>query len=416
MKLIAILTTICLGLSTGFGADTTINFRQISYSEIFEVAKQENKRVLLYFHFEGCRPCREMEKTVFIDEQVANFYNENFVCLKINTMEEAGIEVKNTHQVKINPAFLFFDQNENLLNRFIGSCTSQELISHAQKALSPTQNLRVMKESYQKGNRAPDFLFDYTYRLRDANQVDSAVINQYLRTQSFEELAEEHNLKFIYEFTLHKCNPTLQFGGRAFHFMLENRNSFSKYFKLEQVETRIAGTAILAAQQAVTEQDESTFNKAIEVLREFDNGKAYFYKKMDGGETGMFTSKSWILEFKMAYYEKSGSTELYNEALEQFIGKIWDDAYELNSIAWNFYKKYDDKDRLALAKTWSIRSIELNDSYANIDTYASLLYKLGDYESALKQAERAIAVAKQEKKEYQETEALITRIKEKMNK
>jgi hypothetical protein len=46
-----------------YANDTTIIFRKIKYSDVFEIAKKENKGVMLYFHFDGCGACIEMERT-----------------------------------------------------------------------------------------------------------------------------------------------------------------------------------------------------------------------------------------------------------------------------------------------------------------------------------------------------------------
>jgi thioredoxin-related protein len=90
------LKTLLILLAAHFTAtastDSTLFLRPINYSEVFEVAKKENKTVMLYFHFDQCGACRKMEKTAFIDNEVAEFYNKNFVSFEINTRKGEGIE------------------------------------------------------------------------------------------------------------------------------------------------------------------------------------------------------------------------------------------------------------------------------------------------------------------------------------
>ena len=62
MRLITLITVICYTCFTAIAADTTITFRQINYSDVFKLAKQEQKHVFLYFHFDGCGACVKMEK------------------------------------------------------------------------------------------------------------------------------------------------------------------------------------------------------------------------------------------------------------------------------------------------------------------------------------------------------------------
>jgi hypothetical protein len=87
---------------------------------------------------------------------------------------------------------------------------------------------------------------------------------------------------------------------------------------------------------------------------------------------------------------------------------------DLNSIAWDFYENVDDKAALLKAEAWAKQSVDLEASYPNLDTYASLLYKNGKKEEALSAANKAIEYAKKENysaDEYKATNDLITKIK-----
>lgn len=88
----------------------------------------------------------------------------------------------------------------------------------------------------------------------------------------------------------------------------------------------------------------------------------------------------------------------------------WNDAQQLNSFAWNTYENVNDKDKLARAITWAKRAIKLEETSANLDTHAALLYKTGDFNKALIIANKAIAKAKKEEKDYSLTIELIKKI------
>lgn len=61
MKHFLSILTFILWSYTTLASDTTIVFRKINYADLFEVAKKENKSVMLYFHFDGCGGCVTME-------------------------------------------------------------------------------------------------------------------------------------------------------------------------------------------------------------------------------------------------------------------------------------------------------------------------------------------------------------------
>jgi len=416
MKIILTFTTVFLIQLSVAASDTTLLLRQISYSQVFELAKKEKKAVLLYFHFDGCGACVKMEKTAFVDKNVASFYNSNFVCLEVNTRKGEGVETNKIYNVQLHPTYLFLDENGNALHKIVGVFSPDEFILQAQNALNPTKTLTHFKQQYKDGKRDADFLFDYCYRLRDAYELDSLVINEYLNTQTTNDLSKEINIKFIYEFAVHAFKITTPFNSIAFNFMLNNRDKFYQYFNKDQVDTRIVWILNASIYEAIERQNEIVFSKSIEVLKSFDTGQTYTFKEMDGRTTGIITSKNLVLASQMEYYEKAGNLDKYNDALKQYLEKIWNDYDGLNTFAWNYYERYEDKVKLEKAVECVKRSIEINSNYANNDTYACLLYKLGKYEKALTQADKAIELAKQKNLDYKETADLIEKIKDRQKK
>lgn len=416
MKKILTFTTALLIQLSVVASDTTLVLRQTSYSQVFELAKKEKKAVLLYFHFDGCGACVKMEKTAFVNRKVADFYNSNFVCLEVNTRKGEGIETNKIYNVQLHPTYLFLDENGKELHKIVGVFSPDEFVLQAQNALNLTKSLTYFKQQYKDGKRDANFLFDYCYRLRDAYELDSLVINEYLNTQSIDDLGKEKNIKFIYEFAVQAFKITTPFNSIAFNFMLNNRDKFYQYFDKDQVDTRIVWIVNASTYEAIEKQNEILFSKSIEVLKPFDTGQTYTFKEMDGRTTGMITSKHLVLSSQMEYYEKASNLDKYNDVLRQYLEKIWNDYDALNTFAWNYYERFDDKSKLIKAVECIERSIELNSNYANNDTYACLLYKLSKYDKALKQAERAIELAKQKNIDYKETSDLIIKIKEKQKK
>lgn len=411
MKLIFITTAILFLQFSLIASDTTLVLRKTNYSQIFELAKKENKAVLLYFHFDGCGAGLKMEKTAFLDKKVAAFYNTNFVSLEVNFKKGEGIETNKIYNVHLCPTFLFLDVNGNILHKIVGIFSPDEFILQAQNALNPSKRLAYFQQEFKNGKRDADFLFEYCYKLKDAYQLDSLLINEYLNTQTTSDLSKEKNIKFIYEFAVHAFKISTPLHSTTFDFMLKNRDKFYQYFDKEQVDTRIVWIAHATAYQAIKEQNEILLNKAIEILKPFDNGQLYMFTEIDGRQTGVITDKNLVLSSQMKYYEKANNSVKYNEVLKQYIDKIWNDSDELNTFAWNYYEQYDDKVKLEKAVECVKRSIELNNNYANNDTYAWLLYKLGKYEKAIKQTEKAIELAKRNNLPYKETSELLEKIK-----
>src|SRR5688500_2761792 len=61
-----------------------ISFVQgISWQEVIKKAKEEGKSIFVDCYTTWCLPCKKMDKEVFSDEQVAQFFNSKFICYKL---------------------------------------------------------------------------------------------------------------------------------------------------------------------------------------------------------------------------------------------------------------------------------------------------------------------------------------------
>ena len=76
-----------------------------------------------------------------------------------------------------------------------------------------------------------------------------------------------------------------------------------------------------------------------------------------------------------------------------------------------FYQNSDDKEQLGKALKWAEKSVQLEEQYANTDTVAHLLSKLGKKKAARKMAQKAIALAKKTEEDYSSTEELLSELK-----
>lgn len=87
-------------------------------------------------------------------------------------------------------------------------------------------------------------------------------------------------------------------------------------------------------------------------------------------------------------------------------------AVTLNTAAWNFYENKVNDDLLKKALNWSKSSLvlEKNNPYY-LDTYAHLLYRLGNKQEALKQQQLAVTKATDKKSGYYIEEDMLSNMK-----
>ena len=111
MKKITLKLTIFLLLFiSSFGVNSQINFSSSSVKEILKKALKENKNVFIYVT-NNSNSCWWIENEVFNNTEVGNFYNKNFLCLKIiNNIESEDFE---SEDITINkyPYLIYYEPN-----------------------------------------------------------------------------------------------------------------------------------------------------------------------------------------------------------------------------------------------------------------------------------------------------------------
>ena len=118
--------------------DNGIHFLNKTYVEVLEMAKEQEKPVMLIFRIDSCPNCERMENDTYPNERVGRYFNENFLSLKINTMSIEGVQTNRIYNVRTHPSIVFLDSEGNETNRAIGYRSPNALILEARKALGDT--------------------------------------------------------------------------------------------------------------------------------------------------------------------------------------------------------------------------------------------------------------------------------------
>lgn len=68
----------------------------------------------------------------------------------------------------------------------------------------------------------------------------------------------------------------------------------------------------------------------------------------------------------------------------------WGEAYGFNMLAWMIYENTEEDELLRIARRFVERALEMHQEFLNLDTYARILYKLGEKEKAYAAINKAI--------------------------
>ena len=72
--------------------------------ETLQLAKKENKLIFLSIGYSSCHWCHVMERESFMDEEIAKFLNDNFICIKVDREERPDVDAIYMQSLRIvNP-------------------------------------------------------------------------------------------------------------------------------------------------------------------------------------------------------------------------------------------------------------------------------------------------------------------------
>lgn len=67
-----------------------IEFFHGTYEEALQKARAEGKQIFVDVYTSWCGPCKMMAKNVFTRQEVGDYYNNKFVCLKLDAEKESS--------------------------------------------------------------------------------------------------------------------------------------------------------------------------------------------------------------------------------------------------------------------------------------------------------------------------------------
>jgi len=364
----------------------------LSWEQIKEKAKDEHKYIFVDCFATWCGPCKFMSRNIFTLKEVGDFYNANYINVKVqmDRTDTDSYEIRNWYQkasgiqsefsINAFPTYLFFSPDGQIVHRVIGATGNEgtAFIEKGKEALDTTkQYYRVVRE-YKNHLDDSSFLLktlNVAIQNSDAKNV-SQILDAYLVSIKDKYLKENlHTI--ILATSIGSSSESL-----SFQFLNGNSEKIGK----------IIG-------------DEDRVNALIRHIITIEQVYPLFSGSMNDADWEKLTSKiklkypgyadRIIMEAKPSYYASKNEYEKYGIATLAFLEKYGAQAgnFDINADTWSIFLHCKDKQTLKKAATWSKKTLCETCNPAYYDTYANLLYKVGEQDSALTWERKAVEVA-----------------------
>lgn len=232
--------------------------------------------------------------------------------------------------------------------------------------------------AYKTGRREPSFLRQLA--LMAAGEKDKEnlqlIARHYIKT--IKDPWTEQNMKFIAKFTYGSTDP-------GYPFLLKNLPKVLDITKSKAANYVVQGIIYKEEVKALINENPD-WDKVATIIKKYPT------------ITGEFIYGSAVIEYlnAIAQNKPSGTTKNLVAAATLYDDQFNDGAY--NTWAWMLFQKSNNKEELTKALAWSRKSIDITPTDTReypgcLDTYANLLYKLGNKGDALIWQSKALQYA-----------------------
>jgi thioredoxin-related protein len=360
-----------------------------SWKQILQQAKQEHKYILVDAYATWCVPCKKMDAETFIDKKAGDYFNEKFIATKVQ-MDKTGND--NSHikswyteakavseQYKITgyPTILFFSASGEIIGRSVGYRNAAELIADAEHAINTSNTFDSLFTKYKdhKNDSALVFNLSRIARAMGRSDVEQKIAQTYINSLKEAELFDKNNLIFMGQYTVSSRN-------RGFDLYRKKAKRVNDVLGNDAAEFLVRG--IITKEEIVPYVTEGNAPDWHEIEKRL-------YKKYKD---------------KLAVEALAGERMIYSldkkdwDNYCKYYGLYYSTAYtrskfHINNLSWELFEHDTDPAVLRVAiqaMKYDIENLEKDNPNA-IDTYANLLYKVGNKEEAIEWEKKALKLS-----------------------
>ncbi|TRX71837.1 thioredoxin domain-containing protein [Carboxylicivirga sp. M1479] len=222
-----------------------IQFTHGSWSEVKQLAKEQNKAIFIDCYTEWCGPCKMLSKDIFTQDKVGQLFNNNFINYKVDMEKGEGPKLKEQFNVAAFPTLVWVDGDGNELHKSVGAPKAEALINIAQLVIDG-KGMVALQRQYEATPDDYQTMLTYIETLSNAyeKQKIQIVLADYFTNQKGKKLLSETNYLLINNYLNDIYSP-------AFTWFDKHQNRFKDSYTPGDVDQKLYQTYLSYGQSLI---------------------------------------------------------------------------------------------------------------------------------------------------------------------
>lgn len=386
--------------------------QQPLFRAIAEFDSLSTRYKLLYFHFDGCAPCKKMDDAVFTDTALQRVLRAQYDLYSIYNFGHLEKQVRSKYKSKTNPGFVVLNASNQELHHFSGFYEVVDFIKEVAKAHS-IDALSQLEIRYPSEHQNFQFLQQYIKTKESASQLDSALILTYLEHQNLNPPYGRETLMEVLYYRYYRGDEYFDCTSKYFDYL--KRVYISEAFP--DLTKIIANRMIFNLSTCYYNVSDSAQKMIyLDEMELLEHGDFICVNVLSDPDRWYSAIMDFYPSFKLrnkllAPADSLGCQQLFDRYYPRMKGSYLGLHQTANDIL-------DGNLALprALAEELVIASLAYKRTYFNTATYAKILFEKGDYPEAEQVAEEAIVLTEKIVGKAPNLEALLKEIRAAMRK
>ncbi|WP_064197989.1 MULTISPECIES: thioredoxin family protein [Emticicia] len=433
---------------------TQLGFSQVKFESfddlqtLLTAAQTRNKLIFVQTKSDNCNQCNDVARMGLSSTKLREKYAQNFISIEVDMESKIYKQLIKKTTFRVLPSSIFLDTNADLIGLdWESHFDENKYLELADNAITNAKDpvRRDLEAKYKSGNRDKDFLKKYIeYKISVEHEVES-ITEEYINLHTIGELSTIENVKLL----INTASPIDSKIRKVLYAVLPEKMTDSLFRILPFNQRVIINSKISGAtfRKAATEKNSTLAGRLATFVsnghgKDWEKGSFFyqttilrFYKEVKdtlkflstaetfANYTLMTSSLDTLLKrdsiARSKYLASTKKDTLISESYNSFYQKYAD---ELNDIAYRYFEYSNDLNKLNKALKWAKRALEINEVLSMdasrkknpymMDTYAQLLFKLGQKEDAIKWQTDVIETAKLWKADTTKFEETLEKMKQ----